>query len=35
MKIRKAKRNARAFKFYKKLKYKEHRTLVFMEKKIE
>jgi len=30
-----AKRNAGAFKFYKKLKYKEHRTLVFMEKKIE
>lgn len=29
-----AKRNAEAFKFYKKIKYKEYRELVFMEKKL-
>jgi len=29
-----AKRNAGAFRFYKKLKYKEHKELVFMEKKL-
>ena len=29
------KRNAGAFKFYKKLKYIEHKTLVFMEKKLK
>ena len=29
-----AKRNAGAFKFYKKLKYNEHQELVFMEKKM-
>ena len=30
-----AKRNAGAFKFYKKLKYAEYRNLVFMEKKLK
>ena len=30
-----AKRNAKAFKFYKKLNYKEYKELVFMEKKIK
>lgn len=30
-----AKRNAGAFKFYKKLKYKEHKELVFMEKMLK
>lgn len=30
-----AKRNAKAFKFYKKLKYNEYRELVFMEKKLK
>jgi ribosomal protein S18 acetylase RimI-like enzyme len=29
-----AKRNAEAFNFYKKIKYKEYKELVFMEKKI-
>jgi len=30
-----AKRNAKAFGFYKKIKYKEYRELVFMEKKLK
>jgi ribosomal protein S18 acetylase RimI-like enzyme len=30
-----AKRNAKAFNFYKKIKYKEYKELVFMEKKLK
>tara|TARA_Y100000310_G_scaffold77162_1_gene73729 strand:+ start:13174 stop:13602 length:429 start_codon:yes stop_codon:yes gene_type:complete len=30
-----AKRNARAFNFYKKIKYKEYKELVFMEKRLK
>jgi|TARA_Y100000294_G_C8446766_1_gene293040 ribosomal protein S18 acetylase RimI-like enzyme len=30
-----AKRNAKAFDFYKKIKYKEYRELVFMEKRLK
>ena len=30
-----AKKNAEAFKFYKKIKYKEYKEIVFMEKKLK